>query len=273
MLLILLWSPSQTAATDFPVVDPTRCDEIVGTWRWFNGAKVECQGNGRCEATNGFSGPWRCLDPKGVVEIRWGRGGGSVQWIDTLNITSDGNKLSGTNQIGGSVSASRMATATSRVPLQAQLGLGAPATGHGAKGVALSRDQQETVKLVGWPDAFGIQRIIEDQGPVRYEAWTWLDSDLTYVFVEGKFRFVEPAGTEAPRGSATQLRPHRFRLGASVADIRALSPGERWERLPLVVDLPGWSLFLADGFVAIFRDDGLVGMEAQSPAVLLEGQP
>jgi hypothetical protein len=126
------------------------------------------------------------------------------------------------------------------------------------------------VELLGWPHAFNVLQIEDQQRPARSEAWTWFDSGLTYIFVDGEFRFVEPASGLVPEVQPTRLRPHRFVLGLSPAGVRSLSPGTRWESLPLLVDLPGVSLFLTDDFAASFHNGALVGIETQLPPGLLE---
>jgi hypothetical protein len=78
---------------------------LLGTWRWGNGATVECRPDGTCTASNGFSGPWR-RTAEGF-EIRWGRPGQPDQYIDTLTVTAGGRELRGKNQLGGGVSATR----------------------------------------------------------------------------------------------------------------------------------------------------------------------
>ena len=91
------------------VVEP--CGEIVGTWRWFNGATVhftygKTRNSGTCTASNGFNGTWECTyETGGLFEIVWTQG--SSKFIDTVNLVNDGKGLFGTNQLGGSVSATR----------------------------------------------------------------------------------------------------------------------------------------------------------------------
>jgi hypothetical protein len=80
---------------------------LLGTWRWGNGATVECRADGTCTASTGFSGPWRALGPVGEFEIRWGRAGQPDQFIDTFTIAPGGRELEGKNQFGVAVSAAR----------------------------------------------------------------------------------------------------------------------------------------------------------------------
>jgi hypothetical protein len=81
---------------------------LLGTWRWNGGATVECRADGTCTASNGFSGPWRSLDSSGRFEIRWGRPGQPDQFIDTFTIAPGGGQLSGKNQYGVAMSATRL---------------------------------------------------------------------------------------------------------------------------------------------------------------------
>ena len=84
------------------------CAAVVGTWRWMNGAEVSCLADGSCTASNGFSGVWRCLDPSGRFEIQWARPGQPSQFVDSVDISADGRRLSGRNQYGVGVSAERV---------------------------------------------------------------------------------------------------------------------------------------------------------------------
>lgn len=83
------------------------CAGIHGRWRWFNGVMVECHSGGRCEASNGFGGPWRCLDPSGRFEIQWSRAGQQTPYVDTVTLSPDGWELQGVNQSGQGVGGQR----------------------------------------------------------------------------------------------------------------------------------------------------------------------
>ncbi|MCK4623342.1 MAG: hypothetical protein KAT62_14155 [Desulfuromonadales bacterium] len=105
-----LWQENWPAGLDGePRTDAVTggCDGMVGIWRWFNGATVTCKAEGSCDATNGFSGPWTCLDPSGRYEVRWGRPNNPALFIDTLELSPDGKQLRGTNQFGVGVMATR----------------------------------------------------------------------------------------------------------------------------------------------------------------------
>ena len=83
------------------------CAGIHGAWRWFNGVLVECTSAARCEASNGFGGPWSCLDPSGKFEIQWSRPGQQTPYVDTLTLSPDGWELQGVNQSGQGVGGQR----------------------------------------------------------------------------------------------------------------------------------------------------------------------
>jgi hypothetical protein len=83
------------------------CQGIQGIWRWWNGAMVECLPDGRCRASNGFGGPWKCLDQSGRFEIQWARPGQQTPYVDTVSLSSDGWELQGVNQSGQGVGGQR----------------------------------------------------------------------------------------------------------------------------------------------------------------------
>jgi len=87
--------------------DDAACDGLVGSWRWFNGATVTCSQDGTCTASNGFHAKWSCTDPAGRFEIQWSRKGKNVEFVDSMSLSGDGQNITGKNQFGGSVSASR----------------------------------------------------------------------------------------------------------------------------------------------------------------------
>ena len=86
-----------------PPPDPRRhCRGAIGSWNWFNGIVVNIESNNSFTSPAGNGGTWQCL-PNGQIELVWTNGG----WRDTLSISGDGNSLSGKNQHGVSVSATR----------------------------------------------------------------------------------------------------------------------------------------------------------------------
>lgn len=263
--LALLALSGKATAADAASLTAGRCGQVVGSWRWFNGAQVECRADGRCDASNGFSGAWACVDPAGRVEIRWSRDGRNVQYVDTLQIASDGSLLIGNNQLGGRVSAIR-AEASTAPPLQPgpTAARAAPAKEVREEvGVPLSEAQQETVQMLGWPDAFSILRVEEDGRTGRLDAWTWHDSELTYVFLDGHFHSVQPATWLTPGASPTPLRPDRFTLGMTPAQAEAVA-GDNWGRMPLFDVIDGVTVYATDWAVLMFEQDRLRGLETWS---------
>ena len=86
---------------------PIGCQALLGKWSWSGGASVECGPDKTCTASNGLSGPWRCVNDKGRFEIRWGRDGRPDQFFDTFLISPLGSYLTGKNQPGVGMGAIR----------------------------------------------------------------------------------------------------------------------------------------------------------------------
>jgi len=84
-----------------------QCSKFVGTWIWFNGAKVMCDSTGYCKAANGYEGPWTCLEAGKKFQIKWGYKGGKTQYLDTVSLSPNGLELKGRNQQGGAIGARR----------------------------------------------------------------------------------------------------------------------------------------------------------------------
>lgn len=101
------YGASVSASASSPGPAPASGQTLLGTWRSNSGATIECRADGTCTASNGFSGPWRSLDSAGRFEIRWGKPGRPDQFIDTFTIAPGGKKLSGKNQYGIGMSATR----------------------------------------------------------------------------------------------------------------------------------------------------------------------
>lgn len=70
---------------------------IVGTWTWVPRDQiVTIKSGGECASTYNVTGKWRVLDArKRTFEIRWSSG-----FVDHLTLSTDGNKLTGSNQYG-----------------------------------------------------------------------------------------------------------------------------------------------------------------------------
>ena len=96
-----------------------RCNAIVGRWRWFNGINVDFFSNGLWKAVNQEgAGRWFCEKSKfhggvtGSVVVIPDRG----KWQDTVRVSTDGKSLSGKNQQGVRVSATRISSGSGRNP-------------------------------------------------------------------------------------------------------------------------------------------------------------
>jgi hypothetical protein len=76
------------------------CAGTVGIWSWFIGGDVVIKTNGTVEAVNGLTARWQCND--GLIVMTWSNG-----FVDRLTLSSDRTKLSGTNNWGLGVSATR----------------------------------------------------------------------------------------------------------------------------------------------------------------------
>lgn len=87
------------------------CNKVVGFWKWFNGDTQKIKEDGTIDSITSsfFSGnqihkntaTWECTDPvHRKFRLIWG---GSV-WIDTLELSEDGQTLTGYNQVGTKVS-------------------------------------------------------------------------------------------------------------------------------------------------------------------------
>jgi hypothetical protein len=83
------------------------CQAILGEWHWSNGVLVECHPDQTCTASSGLSGPWKCINDEGRFEIRWGRDDRPDQFVDTFVVSPLGSYLTGRNQHGVGVAATR----------------------------------------------------------------------------------------------------------------------------------------------------------------------
>lgn len=91
----------------FPDAGPgPDCGDAIGSWQWFNGIEVSISSDGSFSSPAGTAGTWRCTSDD-TVELTWQDGG----WLDTLTISPDGASMSGGNQSGNIVSATRNAPA------------------------------------------------------------------------------------------------------------------------------------------------------------------
>lgn len=112
------WAEEQYASdtTSFTIVEagsalsePLSTDlysRIVGEWTWFNGGVVTISSDGTMRHDlSGDSGTWHRTDAiQGTFTLTWTKGG----WVDTLTLSSDGQSLEGTNNVGMSVSGRKL---------------------------------------------------------------------------------------------------------------------------------------------------------------------
>ena len=80
------------------------CNRFIASWKWFNNITVMISGDYRFSASDNTNGTWRCLS-NGNIEMRWSTG-----WVDTISISPDGSSISGRNQQGNNISATRIKT-------------------------------------------------------------------------------------------------------------------------------------------------------------------
>ncbi|MEA2240142.1 MAG: eukaryotic-like serine/threonine-protein kinase [Thermoanaerobaculia bacterium] len=80
-----------------------RCGDLTGTWNWFNGLVVTIATDGRFRSTAGVSGKWSPIDAsRRMYRLQWDNG-----FVDSVSLSRDGAALSGSNESGARVSATR----------------------------------------------------------------------------------------------------------------------------------------------------------------------
>ena len=87
------------------------CGKVLGDWDWFNGGRVTFFDDNRVVFESGNSrlpdgsGTWACDPVTGTYSVAWLPG-----FNESLNLSSDGNTLSGRNVIGHAISGTRPGT-------------------------------------------------------------------------------------------------------------------------------------------------------------------
>ena len=76
------------------------CAGVAGVWTWFVGGDAVFKPNGAVEAVNGLTARWTCRD--GIFTVTWVNG-----FVDRLTLSSDRSRLSGTNNLGFTVTGTR----------------------------------------------------------------------------------------------------------------------------------------------------------------------
>lgn len=83
------------------LVHAAGCDAAIGDWKWFNGGTATLTAQKTVLMNGKQEGRWECSDAnKAITVVRW-KGG----FVDTLSVA--GNRMTGKNQQGISVSADR----------------------------------------------------------------------------------------------------------------------------------------------------------------------
>ena len=135
----------------------------------------------------------------------------------------------------------------------------------------LSPQQIEIVDSFGWPHSFSIFEITDENNSAqRIDTWTYFDSGITLVFLNGEFLNTEPADQLPPGFIATPYTPNQFIMGASPDEVSSLAIGSEWVGMPGVDDLiEGGGLYVAQQLVTAFSENRLVFVEAV--AIVPEG--
>ena len=160
----------------------------------------------------------------------------------------------------GTPPASAAATAPSSptaLPLAATPGEGARWT--------LSPEQQDLVDEFGWPHAFSLLQMPDEEGtPVRYETWTYHDGETQYVFVDGAYVTWQLAEAMPGGTIATPYRPTQFALGDGPETVSMQVPaGEEWVSFPVIQELvEGAEAYAGPQLIAAFAERQLVYLEA-----------
>jgi tetratricopeptide (TPR) repeat protein len=91
--LVLLWAPVSVYGAD--------CDTLPGEWSWFTGGVVTFTNNHAILYDGKAAGKWECTDnARATAKLHWSNG-----FIDSIAVSGD--HISGTNQQGVAISATR----------------------------------------------------------------------------------------------------------------------------------------------------------------------
>jgi hypothetical protein len=117
-------------------------EDLVGTWRWFCGSRVQVFGDGNFKATNEngtiYNGKCSSIDDE-TYKFNWE----NDKWIDVLKISKEGNYLEGKNHAGNHITAAKI---SSRPPNQ---DISPNITSSAAKNSDISSDYKKNQKYVG----------------------------------------------------------------------------------------------------------------------------
>lgn len=84
---------------------PPLTSTLVGRWRWFTGSTVTINGNGTATSSAGSRGTWTRIGNKFI--FKWTTKKGN-HYKDELELSDDGRRISGKNQMGTKISAERI---------------------------------------------------------------------------------------------------------------------------------------------------------------------
>jgi len=98
------WNADRTRCVrEAAVMNSAECNRIIGRWKWFTGSTVDFFANNSWKTSDGIhGGTWKC-NPDGSIVVTPDQG----TWQDTVTVARDGNSLSGRNQTGVLVSATK----------------------------------------------------------------------------------------------------------------------------------------------------------------------
>ncbi len=95
--------PCRAATAGAPAIAPQPIGTPSGEWHWWNGGLVTLEVDGSIRKSTMVMGTWHTVDEATrTIDVRWEGG-----QIDTLTMSPDGHQLSGTNQYGVAISATR----------------------------------------------------------------------------------------------------------------------------------------------------------------------
>ena len=116
--------------------------DLVGTWRWFTGSRVEVFENGNFKATaeNGtiYTGKCSSINDE-TYKFNWE----NDKWIDVLKISKEGNYLEGKNHAGNHITAAKISSEPPNQDIAPNI------TSSSPKILDISSDYKKNQKYVG----------------------------------------------------------------------------------------------------------------------------
>jgi hypothetical protein len=90
------------------VASAADCDALKGEWNWFQGNVVVIRDDHTVVSNGKFAATWQCVDDaRGAATIRWNAG-----YLDTVTVSGD--RISGFNEIGLTITGVRRKPAASK---------------------------------------------------------------------------------------------------------------------------------------------------------------